>query len=223
VTLFCVASNGNVGIGTNASPNNALTVVAGGNAVTVGMYAIGGSSMISGFDKFGTVNAQQFSSTQGGYGILYSGTSAAPWILNRTIVDGQPIFQLSGIGGVADQFDTNGLVHLPSEAYYLTNLTTSAGTNVWNMPTNRPAFLTCGTTAQALQISLPTPTSTIAGMVFRVIDKAGTAATRNITVSATNVFGQSQTINGASTYTISANYGICFAMCDGANYFIIGK
>ena len=185
-----------------------------------------------------------------GYGNTAVGTYAGSWNAGGTYNSflgycaGQPASQGTGldhstaIGAGAYTTQNNQMVlgdsnltsvvtaavmHLPTEAYALTNLVTAAGTNVYKITTNYPSILTVGTTAAALQVCLPTPQPYIAGYVVRVIDKAGTAATRNITISATNVYGQSQTINGAATYVISANYGFCHAMTDGTNWFIIGK
>ena len=218
------APNAYVGIGTNI-PTSPLDIV-GGPALNRSFQIFNrpGGAVVSWGDTNGNLNVPSLNAT---YQILANnnGTGAIVSLIvrNQSASSTGPAFQLLDFGStVRVQGDTNGLWHIPTEAYFLTNLTQLAGTN-FVMTTNIPSFLTIGTTASAPTVFLPTPTPTIAGMVFRVLDKAGTAATRSITVSATNVFGQSQTINGAVSYVISANYGFCHAMCDGTNFFIIGK
>jgi hypothetical protein len=70
--------------------------------------------------------------------------------------------------------------------------------------------LTAGRTA-----TLPTAAS-VTGRTYLVKDETGTAATNNITVATTS----SQTIDGASTYVISTNYGWVAVYSDGTNWKI---
>lgn len=63
-------------------------------------------------------------------------------------------------------------------------------------------------------ITLPAA-SALAGKQLVIKDESGGAATNNITVDG----NASETIDGAATLVISANYGVVRIYCDGANWF----
>jgi hypothetical protein len=71
-------------------------------------------------------------------------------------------------------------------------------------------------TSAVVTITLPTAVG-IAGQSIKVVDATGTAATHTITIATTS----SQTINGASTKTITANYGELLFVSDGANWLAV--
>lgn len=67
-------------------------------------------------------------------------------------------------------------------------------------------------------INLPTAAS-ITGRVYIIKDEAGDAATNNITIDGS----AAETIDGAATAVINANYGFRAILSDGANWMIIGR
>lgn len=69
--------------------------------------------------------------------------------------------------------------------------------------------------ATAPNIGLPHPATVGAGKTFIIKDEAGGAATTTITVSSAG----EKNIDGASTATITTNYGSKSFYCDGANWF----
>ena len=69
-------------------------------------------------------------------------------------------------------------------------------------------------TAAARTITLPTAVGS-AGKTYIVKDESGGAATNNITLATTG----GQTIDGAATIAIAANYGVARVYSDGANWF----
>jgi hypothetical protein len=71
-------------------------------------------------------------------------------------------------------------------------------------------------TASARTITLPTAVNAT-GRKYVIKDESGGAATNNITINTTS----SQTIDGASTKTISSNYGSATVYSDGSNWFSI--
>ena len=68
-------------------------------------------------------------------------------------------------------------------------------------------------TGTAVTVTLPA-VSTYASIVIK--DSAGTAATNNITINRAD----SATIDGATSQTISSNYGSMKLISDGTNWFI---
>ena len=68
-------------------------------------------------------------------------------------------------------------------------------------------------TSNAITITLPAPTN---GRLLIIEDKAGTAATNNITIDP----HASEKINGASSFVISQNYGSMRITSDGTNWFV---
>ena len=68
-------------------------------------------------------------------------------------------------------------------------------------------------TGTAVTVTLPSAV-TNAAIVFK--DSAGTAATNNITINRAD----SATIDGATSQTISSNYGSMKLISDGTNWFI---
>ena len=68
-------------------------------------------------------------------------------------------------------------------------------------------------TGTAVTVTLPSAV-TNAAIIFK--DSAGTAATNNITINRAD----SATIDGATSQTISSNYGSMKLISDGTNWFI---
>ncbi|HYD02006.1 MAG TPA: hypothetical protein VEB22_12330 [Phycisphaerales bacterium] len=66
----------------------------------------------------------------------------------------------------------------------------------------------------AVTVTLP---AGVSGQVFTVLDGTGDAGTNNITVGTTS----SQTINGASTYVISVNYGVATFQFNGTQWNVL--
>ncbi|GEM_PF-3255479 len=76
--------------------------------------------------------------------------------------------------------------------------------------------VTYPTTAAVTSLTLPTA-ECYRGRVIIIKDASGNANTNNITVDTEG----SETIDGANTYTINANYGVLRLYSDGENWFII--
>lgn len=70
------------------------------------------------------------------------------------------------------------------------------------------------TSGGAVTITLPSA-GAVAGKIYIINDEGGAAGTNNITVATEG----SETINGADTQTISANYGSLRVYSDGTNFF----
>ena len=68
-------------------------------------------------------------------------------------------------------------------------------------------------TGTAVTVSLP---SAVTNAAIVIKDSAGTAATNNITINRAD----SATIDGATSQTISSNYGAMKLISDGTNWFI---
>ena len=68
-------------------------------------------------------------------------------------------------------------------------------------------------TGTAVTVSLP---SAVTNAAIVIKDSAGTAATNNITINRAD----SATIDGATSQTISSNYGSMKLISDGTNWFI---
>jgi hypothetical protein len=82
--------------------------------------------------------------------------------------------------------------------------------------TNQDHNILVDATSGVITITLPTA-ATLAGQEFCIKDWKGQAATHNITIATTSA----QTIDGASTKVISANYGSVRVVSDGSNWAII--
>jgi hypothetical protein len=82
--------------------------------------------------------------------------------------------------------------------------------------TNQDHNILVDATSGVVTITLPTAV-TLAGQEFLIKDWKGQAATHNITIATTSA----QTIDGASTKVISANYGSVRVVSDGSNWAII--
>ena len=68
--------------------------------------------------------------------------------------------------------------------------------------------------------SLTLPTAQVAdGRRVIIKDVDGNAGTNNITIDTEG----SETIDGAATLVIAANYGFAELYCDGTNWFVLGK
>lgn len=64
--------------------------------------------------------------------------------------------------------------------------------------------------------TLSLPTTSIVNQMFVIKDEGGNAGTNNITL---NVTGGTKTIDGATSQTISVNFGVLRVIYDGTNYF----
>lgn len=73
----------------------------------------------------------------------------------------------------------------------------------------------CTSLSYAVNIGLPLPSLVGAGKTFIIKDEVGGAATTTITISSAG----EKTIDGASTSTITTNYGVKHFYSDGANWF----
>ena len=65
------------------------------------------------------------------------------------------------------------------------------------------SYYYCDTSTAGVTVTLPSAGDSAAGRFFLVKDSTGTAATNNITVTASGT----DTVDGAGTYIISSNYG----------------
>lgn len=108
-------------------------------------------------------------------------------------------------------YQTNGITQLAqgfAKALVTKTANYTAATNDHNILVDA--------TSGVVQITLPTA-ATLAGQEYLIKDWKGQAATHNITIATTS----SQTIDGASTKVISANYGSVRVVSDGANWAVI--
>jgi hypothetical protein len=117
-------------------------------------------------------------------------------------------------GNTRGKWNTNGVIEAPTMLAGVWNV--GPGTNSYSVPTNS-TFITV-TAGAAVALTLPAPSAALTGWMPGVKDKSGNANTYNITVTPA-----SGTIDGAASYTISANYGRVRFLCDGTNYFVIGQ
>lgn len=74
-----------------------------------------------------------------------------------------------------------------------------------------------GTATTAQTMTLPAASAVGAGTVFTIKDEVGSAATHNVTVARAG----SDTIDGATSVVISANYGVCRLVCTGTGWAVI--
>jgi hypothetical protein len=72
------------------------------------------------------------------------------------------------------------------------------------------------TSSSARTVNLPAAAS-YGGRVLHVKDQSGSAATANITIDG----NASETIDGATTYVLRANYASLSLVCDGSNWYVI--
>ena len=70
--------------------------------------------------------------------------------------------------------------------------------------------------AGVVTVTLPTA-EVRQGRIYTVKDESGAAATNNITLATEG----SETIDGAGTYTLSANYQAISLYSDGSNWFVV--
>lgn len=104
------------------------------------------------------------------------------------------------------------------------NVPVAGHTNVTNvnaatynvLPEDHILHVTYTGTGAVTSIDLKTA-QTIKGRLIVVKDAGGNAAANNITITTEGA----QTIDGAATYVINANYGKVTLYCDGSNWFVI--
>ena len=72
------------------------------------------------------------------------------------------------------------------------------------------------TSSGAVTVTMPNPASVLPGLIVRLKDN-GNAGTHNITIGPYS----GETLDGASTYVISANYGKVAFFTDGTNWFTV--
>lgn len=108
------------------------------------------------------------------------------------------------------QIDTNRTTFMHGMQY---NRTAVGNVNYTILPTD---FIVAYTSLSATRTAtLPTAAS-VAGQTYLVVDEAGTAASHSLVVACNG----SETINGASTYSVSTNYGYVAVYSDGANWHV---
>ena len=97
-----------------------------------------------------------------------------------------------------------------------TNVTTVNAATYNVLPEDHILHVTYTGTGAVTSIDLKTA-QTIKGRLVVVKDAGGNAAANNITITTEGA----QTIDGAATYVINANYGAARLYCDGSNWFTI--
>lgn len=95
-----------------------------------------------------------------------------------------------------------------------TAISTLVTGSVYSVNTNQ-YLLSITSLSYAPSIGLPLPSLVGNGKTFIIKDEAGGSATTTITVRSAG----EKTIDGASTSTITTNYGSKAFYCDGANWF----
>ena len=113
----------------------------------------------------------------------------------------------AGIGGLVTQFC--------GQAWQQITITASTYSVDTNSTTSDLVIFT-DSTSNTVTITLPAPS---AGRLIYVKDKTGKAATHNVTISQ----HASETIDGASSLTLSKNYDAVLLISDGTNWSIIGE
>jgi hypothetical protein len=199
-----IVQNGNVGIGTNR-PQAAMVVM--GNQ-GIGTWSAGGGNLI--VNGGGNV----------GIGSAWPGTMldvqgtlrGIGEIINGNIGIGTSALQTAfavayGNVGIGTWTASSGLQLKESFAFY--RLGTGA-----SVQSSGQTIIGVTSTASARTITLATA-DVVLGRVIIIKDESGGAAVNNITV---NTQG-GQTIDGVSTVTISANYGVLRVYSDGNNWF----
>lgn len=112
-----------------------------------------------------------------------------------------------GIGGMITQFCGQAWQQITKSAS-----TYSVDTN----STTSDLVIFTDSTSNTVTITLPAPS---AGRLIYVKDKTGKAATHNVTISQHSA----ETIDGASSLTLSKNYDAVLLISDGTNWAIIGE
>ena len=96
------------------------------------------------------------------------------------------------------------------------SVTLKLNTSAANTDTSTMASFVIGITDTSVARTVTLQTAdTVAGREYIIKDQSGAAATNNITIATQ----AAQTIDGASTLVISANYGVAKVYCDGTNWF----
>ena len=201
---------GNVGIGTNL-PGQALDVV--GTVRTIGL-TMSGSSPISGYvltakDSAGDTT---WSSAGGVSGWTVSGnnvyeTAGGNVGIGTTILTASALTVMNGNVGIGTWVPNSSLQVDSSFSVY--HILTAANIN----PTSGQTIIGVNTGA-ARTITLATA-DTLPGRIIIVKDETGTASTNNITINCQGA----QTIDGAASVKITANYGVVRLYSDGTNWF----
>jgi hypothetical protein len=153
------------------------------------------------------------------------GNDTTATLTNKTIDTGgtnligsATISGTTGSGNVAFSASPTFTGTVSAAAITATGVTTmSGGTSVNRTPTaiSYTALLSdciIGVTDTSSARTVTLPTSAPAGMIMEIKDESGAAATNNITVQR----GGSDTIDGATSITITANYGIARLYSNGS-------
>lgn len=142
-------------------------------------------------------------------GIVFQ-KSTASIAANGSILDIRPRVAGTSTSGtaVADHGSLSGLFPDDDHGQYLNIQTANVAGNV--TLTNRTTHLV--STAAARTLTLPAPSTYFQ---LTVKDSTGNAATNNITINPAGA----QTIDGAASYVVDANYGAVTIVSDGTNYF----
>lgn len=141
--------------------------------------------------------------TSSGKRHVISGFSTTAFSWQRSGFDANPDLKILGSGQVATTGRVKARTATAAAAY--TVLVTDD-------------YVACtGTATTAQTITLPSAATAGAGAVYTIKDEAGSAATHNITVARAG----SNTIDGATSVTISTNYGTCRVISTGTNWAVI--
>src|SRR6266705_920498 len=194
--LYIQRSSGFVGLGGNSSP---------GVLLDIGVFSAGGVTTQARINRGNNVSQQAQ--------LLFSTGGANQWStgIRNDSTENYQIRDSVNFRNHLVCYLTQGITQLALG--FAKALTTKSGNYT---ATNQDHNILVDATSTAITITLPTA-ATLAGQEFLIKDWKGQAATRNITIATTSA----QTIDGASTNVINANYGKVRVVSDGANWATI--